>query len=155
MWIPSLPCFVACVLFRRRLMDLSDSDSPANIFLQFYSDTRKHTSRMRTACFPSSEGGGVCTTPLEADPPRCRSPPRMLVMWPIVHAGKPTPLPVNRMTHRCKNTTLSQTSFAVGNESSIAISFCFARECHYDKKNVNKARWSVRRHGSQLCVSSA
>ena len=40
MWIPVLPYFVANVLFRRRLMDSSDSDSPANISLQFNSYMR-------------------------------------------------------------------------------------------------------------------
>ena len=37
MWIPLLPYFV---LFRRRLMDSLDSDSPANISLQFNSYMR-------------------------------------------------------------------------------------------------------------------
>ena len=34
-------------------------------------------------------------------------------MWPVMHAGKSAPL-VNRMTHRCKNITFPQTSFAGG-----------------------------------------
>ena len=55
--------------------------------------------------------GGVCPTP-----PRCRPP----VMWPVVHAGKPLPA-VNRMTDRCKNITLPQTSFAGGNEQWQAL----------------------------------
>ena len=38
-------------------------------------------------------------------------------MWPVVLAGKPPPSPtVIRMTDRCKNITLPQTSFAGGNE---------------------------------------
>ena len=93
---------------------------------------------MRTVHFPSSggrpalEGGGVCPTrfeadpldadlSLDADPQKCRTPWRqtppsqMLVVWPVMHAGKPTPSPVNRMTETCKSITLSQTSFASGN----------------------------------------
>ena len=63
---------------------------------------------------------------LDADPPEADPPGRQitlwrqtsflwrLVMWTVMHAGKPTPT-VNRMTHRCKNITLPQTSFAGGN----------------------------------------
>ena len=38
-------------------------------------------------------------------------------MWPVVHAGIGTPC-VNRITHRCKNITLPQTSFAGGKNST-------------------------------------
>ena len=46
-------------------------------------------------------------TPPEADP---------LVMWPVMPAGKPTPLWTEGMTHTCDNNTLPQTSFAGGNK---------------------------------------
>ena len=50
-----------------------------------------------------------------------------------LHPGLPTgvwadPPPVNRMKRRCKNITLSQTSFA-GGKYSFEISSCL--ECHY------------------------
>ena len=52
-----------------------------------------HSSRMRTdRLLTISDGGGVCPTPLDADP----------------H-------PVKRMTHAGENITLTQTSFAGGN----------------------------------------
>ena len=38
-------------------------------------------------------------------------------MWPVMHAGIETP--VNRMTHRCKNITLPQTSFAGGKYQGV------------------------------------
>ena len=41
------------------------------------------------------------------------------VMWPARHAGKPAPSPVNRMTNRCKNIFLPQTSFAGGNKTVL------------------------------------
>ena len=41
-------------------------------------------------------------------------------MWPVMHAGKPTPL-VNRMTDTCKHITLFQTSFAVGNNPKLYL----------------------------------
>ena len=37
-----------------------------------------------------------------------------LVMWTVIHAGKPTPVLVDRMTDACENITLPQTSFANG-----------------------------------------
>ena len=61
--------------------------------------TRNHSSRMRTARFSSSGGRGVCptTSPPEADlPPLDSDFPWMLVMWPVMHAGKPPP--VDRQT---------------------------------------------------------
>ena len=68
-----------------------------------------HSSRMRTArSFTVSRSirlGKVCPTPLDADP-QCRPP---------MDADPPeADPPVNRMTHRCKNITLLQTSFAGG-----------------------------------------
>ena len=53
-----------------------------------------------------------------------RDPP---VMWPVMHAGKETP-PVNRMTHRCKNITLPQTSFAGGKY----VTFLYRTQEMYD-----------------------
>ena len=90
-----------------------------------------HSSRMRTArllTVSCSAGGEVCPTPpwmqilpecrppLDAGPPWMQTPPcrLLLVIWPVMHAGEPTPPPLNRMTHRCKNITLPQTSFAGG-----------------------------------------
>ena len=50
---------------------------------------------MRTTHFSSSREGSaqpLCRqTPLDADPP-------MLVMWPVMHAGKPTPLDAGHAT---------------------------------------------------------
>ena len=50
-------------------------------------------------------------TLLDADPPGCRSPldADPLVMWPVMHAGKPTPLSMDKMTDTCENITLPQT----------------------------------------------
>ena len=104
--------------------------------------TRKHFSRMRTTrlltvsrSIPCISGWGVCPTPgcrphvgrkggmsaqpplRDADLPRRQTPP----------GGRPPPshvacdacwetyVPLNRMTHRCKNITLPRTSFAGGN----------------------------------------
>ena len=39
------------------------------------------------------------------------------VMWPVMHAGKPPPYPVDRQ-NTCENITLPQTSFAVSNKIS-------------------------------------
>ena len=60
-------------------------------------ETRMHSSRMRTARSSSRPGGGV-----------------------VLHQAPPGPgnPPVNRMTDRCKNIPLPQTSFAGGNEEN-------------------------------------
>ena len=47
--------------------------------------------------------------PLDADP---------LVMWPVMHAGKPTP---RGQTNTCENITLPQTSFAGGNKVETCL----------------------------------
>ena len=43
---------------------------------------------------------------LDADPRQMQNPldaePLLLVMWPVMHAWKPPPSPVNRKTDRCK-----------------------------------------------------
>ena len=44
------------------------------IYLKFIQETRKHSSRMRTARFLSS-GGGVCLTPCRQTPPLDADPP--------------------------------------------------------------------------------
>ena len=50
---------------------------------------------------------------LDADPPR-QIP---LVMWPVMHAGKATPIPCGQKEwHACENITLPQTSFAGDNK---------------------------------------
>ena len=105
------------------------------IDIKHFEPTRMHSSRMHTAHLLTiycSAWGGICPPPsmqtpllLEADPPLDAVPPpgrppwmqTPLVMWLVIHVGKP-PLPVNRMTNRCKNITLPQTSFARGNENA-------------------------------------
>ena len=71
-----------------------------------------------------SGGGGFSQPPWMQTPPGGRPSPEAdpLVMWPVMHAGKPSP-PVNRMTHRCKNTTLPQTSFAGGKNKNLFACF--------------------------------
>ena len=62
--------------------------------------TRMHSSRMRIFRFLTisrSARGWVLPTPLDAD------------LWCML--GSQSPFPVNRMTHRCQNITLPQTSF--------------------------------------------
>ena len=70
------------------------------------------TARLLTV---SHSTQGVCPTPLplDADPPGDRP---LLDTDPLDACWEATPLPVNRMTHRCKNITLSQTSFVGGND---------------------------------------
>ena len=92
--------------------------------------TRKHSSRIRTVRFPSSSGRGVCPTPgpLDANPltpiarpppPGCR-PPWSCDLWYILGSHPP---PMNRITDRCKNITLSQTSFAGSNYNQNPAGF--------------------------------
>ena len=80
-------------------------------FRQKLCQIRKHSSRMRTACFSDSGEGGFCPTPPWGRPrglltPGCRparcKPP----------GGDP---PVNRMTEASENITLPKTSFTGGN----------------------------------------
>ena len=88
-------------------------------------------------CGPGDPPPGVgLETPLETckacwdttckacwDTPR-RPAARHAVIPPAMHAGIPTPPPfVNRMTDRCKNITLPQTSFAGGKPYLSATSF--------------------------------
>ena len=99
----------------------------------------KQQGSIPVGCVPSAflipAGGGVCPTRLQADllphgcrflPPGCRPPghvtcdacweanpcpPWMLVMWPVMHAGKPPPplpTPLDRMTDMCKTISLLQ-----------------------------------------------
>ena len=60
---------------------------------------------MHTAPFSSSGGGLLSPSP----PPR--QTPWRLFMWPVMHAGKPTP---RGQTNTYENITLPQTSFAGG-----------------------------------------
>ena len=140
--------------------------------LQIYWKTWKHSSRIRTSCFPSSGGSAhpppdadplwrqiplqadppwgrtrlrqtppwmqtllldahplldthplrqtllhadppwgrlpLEADPLEADPPGGRP---MLVLWPVMHAGKPTPHPMDRQT---PGKTLPSRNFVCG-----------------------------------------
>ena len=63
--------------------------------------SRMHTARLLTvsrsiACIPREAGGlPLRHTPLDVDP---------LVMWPVVHTGKPSH-PMDRMTYACENIT--------------------------------------------------
>ena len=55
--------------------------------------------------------------PAKCRPPGCRSPPSHVTCdacW------KANPAPLNRMTHRCKNIILPQTSFAGGNYKTLS-----------------------------------
>ena len=78
---------------------------------------------MRTARFPSSGEGGRCPAPpLDAG---CRPPPPWMqtpppVMWPVMHAGKPTPTPLWKID-TCENITLPQTSFVCGNYIDLQV----------------------------------
>ena len=91
-------------------------------FAYGWTTIRKYSIRMYTTCLPSSSGGGggFCPTPLfpgrrpppppwmqtpppdaeppplDADTPPCRLSPQ--VIWPVMHAGKPTLPPVHRQT---------------------------------------------------------
>ena len=92
---------------------------------------------MRTTRFPSFGGKGTLPNPPwmknppEAYPPGCR-PPGCKPPWrqTPLDAGhvtcdawrETTPHPVNRMTHKCKNITLSQTSYAGGNRIYLKCS---------------------------------
>ena len=67
----------------------------------------KNTGKVREFC----QSGKVGT--LIVRPPCRQTPP--LVMWPVIHAGKPTPSP-REQTNICENITLPQTSFDGGNE---------------------------------------
>ena len=80
-------------------------------FCSFTITTRMHSSRMRTARSSGRPGG------LHQAPPRDQAPP------PSRPPGtRHTPPPVNRMTNRCKNITLPQTSFAGGNKLCTTVS---------------------------------
>ena len=75
--------------------------------LQMQLKTRIHSSRMRTA--HSLPYGGVSVQ---------GSLSRGISVQEGLCLLRPTP-PVNRMTHRCTNITLPQSSFAGGNNSKI------------------------------------
>ena len=85
-----------------------------------------HSSRMRTTRSSSCPGGSPPGTSREQTPPGADPPPpqsrpptaRHAGIPPAMHAGMPPP-PVNRMTDRCKNITLPQTSFAGGKNSIV------------------------------------
>ena len=65
---------------------------------------------------------------------------KCLVMWPVRHAGIPLP-PVDRVTDTCKNITLSQTTFAGGNEESIhKLCFTFVEQENNAFSNFLKLR---------------
>ena len=105
-------------------------------FVHSYEYTRMHSSRMRTAhllTISHSAQGGLptpVTNPLDAHPPGGRDPPggrhpmEADTPWRQTLPGGRPPghvtcdacweanPPVKRMTDRCKNITLSQTSFS-------------------------------------------
>ena len=86
-------------------------------------------------CLPNCPPTQWRQSPLVADPPRMQAPLEAdpleavspggrhlphwmqtpLAMWPVMHAGKPTPTPLwtERMTNTCEKITLPQTLFAV------------------------------------------
>ena len=88
-------------------------------------------ARLLTASCSIPTIGGLpnplgCRPPLEVEPPRCRPPPNA---DPSPDADAPCHVtcdacweanpPVNRMIHKCKNITLPQTSFAIGNKKAL------------------------------------
>ena len=78
-----------------------------------------HSSRMRTAR-NSSRPGGLHQTPPPGpgNPPRARHPPPEPGTPPPPEQAPPA---VNRMTNRCKNITLPQTSFAGGKNYHVEV----------------------------------
>ena len=114
-----------------------------------------HSIRMRTARSSSHPRGSPPGTPTRSrHPPQSRHPPDQTPPWDhtpqchtsprvntpgTTHTTNQTPPwsrhpPVNRMTDRCKNITLPQTSFAGGNQ----------------KKNYNKTVLPILHVGSWL-----
>ena len=92
-----------------------------------YKGTRKHSSRIRTTCFsdsgrrvvqppPSLDADSLDADPPEADCPGCRSP------TPDADPPRMQTLPPRGQTNTCENITLSETSFAGGN-NQINIKF--------------------------------
>ena len=88
---------------------------------------------------PVDRPGGLPTPP-DADLTGCRTPssgcrPTPLVMWPVVHDGKPNlppPCPprTEGMIHACRNITLSQTSFAGGKNTKQSPTHGQKRSVH-------------------------
>ena len=83
---------------------------------------RMHSSRMRTArlltVFPSMHSAGGCLLLGGSGPGRVFAPGgRVCSRGVSQHALRQTPPCMDRMTDRCKNITLPQTSFAGGNKS--------------------------------------
>ena len=79
---------------------------------------RMHTTSLLTISH-SIQWGGL-PNPLDADPPPLpldADPPLLHLMQTPLNADPP----VNRMTHRCKNITLPQTSFAGGKYHSSTV----------------------------------
>ena len=82
--------------------------------------TRMHSSGMRTAR-SSGRPGGLHQTPPWSRPPGAgthppeQAPPKDQTPQSSHPPGSRHPPPMNRMTDRCKNITLPQTSFAGGN----------------------------------------
>ena len=106
-------------------------------FWQKNCKTRMHSSRMRTAHSLTVSHCILCTPPCNHPPTTMHTPPQpcMPSLQPCMPPWQPhmppatthppkkphtpqknhTRPPVNRMTNRCKNITLPQTSFAGGN----------------------------------------
>ena len=80
--------------------------------------TRLHSSRMRTARTLTISPSMLCTRGGGATSQGClgRGASRGVSSWGVPPPGGLPP--VNRMTNRCKNITLPQTSFAGGNNIS-------------------------------------
>ena len=77
----------------------------------------------QTPSYRETQGGGLpniipwMQTPHVGRPGGSAQPPPL--MWSVMHAGNPTSPTMNKMTHRCKNITLSQTVF-VGGKNGIS-----------------------------------
>ena len=78
-----------------------------------------HSSRMRTARSSSRPGGLHQAPPREQASPRPKQAPPGSRHPPGADPPRTRPPIVNRMTHRCKNITLLQTSFAGGKYGHI------------------------------------
>ena len=78
--------------------------------------TRMRSNRMRTARSSNRPGGLHQETPLGADSPGSRPPLLQGMLGYHLQCLMGYHPPMNRMTVRCKNITLPQTSFAGGND---------------------------------------
>ena len=107
--------------------------------------TRTHSSRMRTALALTI--GRVCTCSGGGVPARgCTCPWEVPVRGVYLPRGCTCPgtPPVNRKTDKCKNITLSQTSFAGGNKIFIYSLFHLYRTLKRCIKMLDCARFYIK-----------